>query len=100
MFAFLRNLQSPLAARQRVVSPTATVDGIFPKDSPSRTALSIHILGVHFHDFRKLGVVDDGFVIRTVRLLVALLVDPARCSTDLLRYQALLCLNDFLKGKV
>jgi hypothetical protein len=89
-----------MPVRRRVVSPTATIDDLFPKDCPAKTALSIHILGVHFRDFCKLGVVNDGFVVHTIGLLVALLIDSPRLPTEILRCQALSCLNDFLKGMV
>jgi hypothetical protein len=88
-----------MPVRRRVVSPTATIDDLFPQECPAKTALSIHILGVHFRDFCKLGVVNDGFVVHTIGVLVALLVDSPRLPTEILRCQALSCLNDFLNGR-
>ncbi|KAK4561687.1 hypothetical protein LTR86_004366 [Recurvomyces mirabilis] len=95
-FDFLKRLRASERTRARVCAADATVEQLFPHLRPLRVSHSSQVLHDTLQAYTKLGVADEAFITRSIRLLAAYVIDPRR-DTD---YDALprvsACLFAFL----
>lgn len=89
----------PTQVRQKVASPDTPVHDLFPQMSRIwRSAYSLHVLNVHLQDFAQIGVADEGYILRGVRLLAAVLIDRERPLHHFIFAGVLSALTKFLQG--
>lgn len=98
VYGFLCNIRQSSQARSRVSSTSATVQDLLPQDRPWRSAFSLKVLQRHLLDFAHLGVADNDFIERTIRLLVSVVLDDSRPFQPLVVYELAATLLKFLEG--
>lgn len=89
-----------LAARDRIASPSARAEQLFPDDNMARARFSINVLRWHLRDCARIGVADERFLAKGVQLLTSVLMDEGRDLLDGITPQVIDCLHAFLQGKI
>ncbi|KAF2481740.1 hypothetical protein BDY17DRAFT_299566 [Neohortaea acidophila] len=99
-FTFLCQVRTPAQARSKVISPSASPLELFPNDKPWRCKFTLAVLQSHLLDFVRLGVADQGFISRSIRLLVSFIQDASRPLQPMVMLNVATCLYNFLQNVV